>query len=224
MGHVARKLSSVESEQEWPSKGTMQEHGVILRINGRSIIVRSPSGEVEAKRAHSCLVEPLVGDYVLVSCSSRKDAYVLAVLEREVGVATTLEVEGDLRIAPVGRVTIASPLGIDLESTQEVRVTSNHLEVDAQRGSFVINQLSLLSGKVEAQMARARVIGEALDSVFQRVSQTVKRSFRVVEETDHLEARDVQWSSTETMSIHSKNTLLTSDELVKLDGTQIHLG
>jgi hypothetical protein len=183
------------------------EHGVVTRIVGAELAVDVEVGEVSAKRATSCLVAPIEGDRVLVTRGPSGAAYVLAVLEREPSEATTLRVDGELQI-----------------ESDRFKLTSNEVAVRASRGSLIIDRLSLLGAKLEAQLATIRVIGDAVESVFERATQTVKRSLRIVEETDRVDVGEASWSAKETMNVHAKNTVVTSEELVKIDGNQIHLG
>ena len=50
----------------------------------------------------------------------------------------------------------------------------------------------------------------------------MKRSYRAVEETDQLRAGQIDYVAKETLSLHGENALLTAEELVKVDGEQIH--
>ena len=69
----------------------------------RSFEVRVGSGDYAAKRAVSCLVEPALGDRVLVALHDA-GCHVLAVLDREGDAPTRLVAEGDLEVsAPGGR-------------------------------------------------------------------------------------------------------------------------
>ena len=201
----------------------VQEHGAVVRVIGTSFHVRTPSGELQAKKAKSCLMEPALGDYVLVS-SSNGGAYVLAVLEREEGAPATLAFEGDLRIAPTGQLSLSSEVSVDIASPRRVKLASKEIDIEASSASILVDALSVVGARLKADVTAIRIVGDALDSVFQRVSQSMKRSFRIVEETDHLDARDIAWSAEENLVIHAGNTVLTSEDLVKLDANQIHLG
>ena len=68
------------------------------------------------------------------------------------------------------------------------------------------------------------LVTETLDSVLDRFSQRVKRSYRTVEETDQLKAERIDYTASSTMSLHGENALVTAEQLVKVDGEQIHLG
>jgi hypothetical protein len=206
-------------------EGVTQEMGRVLAVSGSVLRVRAGAYEYDAKRAVSCLVEPLVDDIVLVALAPNGAAYVLAVLEREEGTAATLSAEGDLHIRQRrGRVTIAAQEGIDLVAAKDVNVTSTGLQVNAAEGSVVLQKLSFVGGLVRAQMDRAKVLAETLDTVLDRFSQKVKRSYRTVEETDHVRAERIDYTAKSTMSLHGENALVTAEQLVKVDGEQIHLG
>ena len=60
--------------------------------------------------------------------------------------------------------------------------------------------------------------------MLERLSQRVKRSYRTVDELDQLHARQLDYKVDKTMSLRAANALLTAEQLVKVDGGQIHLG
>jgi hypothetical protein len=45
-----------------------------------------------------------------------------------------------------------------------------------------------------------------------------------VAETDHVSAGQIDYEAESTLSLHSKYTLMTAEELVKVDADQIHMG
>src|SRR5262245_54392599 len=169
MSSVAKKLVQ--------KSDVFQELGRVVRAGG-ALRVRTDSGEFDAKRAVSCLVEPEEGDLVLLA-STAKSCHVLAVLEREGSAPTRLVAEGDLTIqAPRGRFAIAAQEGIDLASGKDVSVVSGGVSVNAVTGSVVLQRLSLLSTFVQAEIEKAKLFAGSLDSVLDRISQRVKRSYR----------------------------------------------
>src|SRR5262245_56281497 len=124
-------------------EGVTQEMGRVIVATGLALRVRAGAFEYDAKRAVSCLVEPIAGDIVLLALAPNGAAYVLAVLEREEGAAATLSTEGDLEIRQRrGRVTIAAQEGIDLVAAKDVSVTGGGLQVNATEGNVVLPKLS----------------------------------------------------------------------------------
>jgi hypothetical protein len=52
----------------------------------------------------------------------------------------------------------------------------------------------------------------------------VRRSYRVVEEIEQMSGRQLDYKVSENFCVRGKNNLITAEELVKLDGKQLHLG
>ena len=206
-------------------EGVTHETGRILAVKGKALRVRAAACDYDAKRAVSCLVEPVADDLVLVALAPHGAAYVLAVLEREAGARATLSTDGDLEIRQRdGRVTIAAQEGIDLIAAKTVTVIGQNLEINAAEGKVVVQKLALVGGLVRAEMDKVKLYAQTFDAVLDRFSQKVRNAFRTVEETDQLRAERIDYAATSTMSLHGENALVTAEQLVKVDGEQIHLG
>jgi len=225
MSNLARKIHNDVAPGPADEQVTEQTGRVVaLRADG-SIAVRTGNGDHEARRALSCLVAPEVSDLVLVALSPTEGAFVLAVLKRESGAATALAVDGDLEVRLTsGRFRVAAQEGVELVSARTVSVVAAGLDLNAGEGNVVLQRLSFLGDAVRAEIDRVRLIAGRFDSVLERLSQRVKRSYRTVEEMDQLRAERIDYTAEKTMSLHAEHTLVTADELVKLDGEQIHLG
>jgi len=201
MNRLARELSA----------DVTQEQGLVLRRDGDSFVVRAGSGDFRARRAVSCLVEPQTDDLVLVAATERGTCYVLAVLERDEGAPTRLVAEGDLEIAAErGRVSITAKEELALASSHGIELAAASLGLKA------------LDARLVAE--RIKAYATSLDSVFDRWSQRVKRSYRTVEEADHLRAERIDYEAQRTVNLHGQNTVVTAQEIVKVDGGQILVG
>jgi hypothetical protein len=62
------------------------------------------------------------------------------------------------------------------------------------------------------------------DSLFERVSQRVKRSFRTVEDIDQLKAKKIDYAAESTLALRAEHAVVHGEELIKVDGKQIQLG
>ncbi len=217
MSNLARKLSEHE---------VFQTMGTITRSLGSAFVVRSPQGDLHAKRAVSCLVEPADGDYVLVAGDSRGAAYILGVLERGAEhAATAIHCEGDLEIqVPNGKLRIASQEGIEMLSAKDVNIAGAEVSVHARTASVVVEQLSYLGSLLVGELGKLKVKSGIIETVAERVSARVKRSFRSVEEVEQLKAECIDYAANQTMTLRAENTIVTAKELVKMDGEQIHMG
>ena len=178
---------------------TTQDAATVIGVDGTGVLLRTARGDRQAVRATSCLVAPVVGDEALVVTLPDGRLFVLAILARE-GDAVELKVEGPLRVA------------------------SKTLDLDAETGTMRFGQLAVLASTVLAHADAARVAVKVVDSFCDRVSQTMKRCFRNVEETDQLRAGRLDYRTEKEMTLRAENVLASARALVKIDGEQIHIG
>jgi len=216
MNNLARKLDG---------NRMFEERGEVVRVEEGAFVVKNSNGEYHARRATSCLLEPLLGDVVLVAAAENGDCYVLAILERAAGVAGEISYEGDLSVrGRGGRLGLVADEGVDVCSAGDVKVVSGAVHVSAAEGSVVLDQLTYLGSVVKAEIEKAKVFAKSFDSVFERLTQRVKRSYRTVEEYDQLKAKEIDYEAKGAMKLHAENTVMTAEGLVRVDGDQIHLG
>jgi hypothetical protein len=216
MNNLARKLETALSHEIGRVTGTRE---------GGLFGVRTEAGEYRAKRAVSCLLEPEVGDTVALLTTQAGVCYVTAVLEREPGATSRLVAEGNLEVQlQAGSFTVAAQEGVSLLSSKEVSLVAGSVRVHAQEGNVVLESLSFLGAFARAEVEKIKVVAGSLDQVLDRFSQRVKRSFRHVEEIDQVKAEHIDYAAKSSMSLHAQNALITAEELVKVDGEQIHVG
>jgi hypothetical protein len=206
--------------------------GRLLRGEGDTFVVRpeagSPFAEIRAGRAVSCLVEPELDDVVLVAAHARgpnlTTAYVLAVLERESPNAA-ISSKGDLEVrVKEGRFRVASQKGIDLVSPESVDVVSNRVGIHANVAKIVATEIVSLASQVVADLSRVKVDGSILDKVFDRVSERVQRSFREIEESEHVRAKEIEITADQSLTLRSENTIVAAKEVVELADDEDHYG
>lgn len=203
----------------------VQADGIVTGLEGGVVTLECEYGKVFARRAVSCLVEPAIGDRVLVAGDLYEDLFVIAVLEQGDASATRITVDGDLHLGvPNGRFSIVSAQGVDLVSAGDIALTSSELSVRSDKGHVFFDQLSYVGRKVLAQAGAFKFVGGMFDTIAERISQKVKRSYRVVEEIDQVRSNQIDYRAEKNMSLKGQNALVTADELVKIEGDQIHLG
>ena len=217
-------MRSLARKQE-PRALVTQEFGTVVRADGAALVVETDAGELRAKRAKGCLLEPEAGDLVLIAVATDGRCYVLSVLEREDGAPGSIVADGDLNIKlPAGRLGVAAQDGIGLVSAKEVAVVSAGLSVNAVDGNVALQRLSFVGTLLRAEISKAKVFAGSLDSVLERLSQRVKRSYRIVEEADHVRAERIDYAAKGNLVIHSENAKITACHVVKIDADQIQVG
>ncbi len=202
-----------------------QGDGIVIECCSDGIKVASDEGDLLARRALSCLVEPVQGDRVLVAGDLDDEVFVIAVLERCDPSAIKLTADRDLSfVVRDGRFSVAAANGMDLLSEKEMTLSASELTLRAPTSHFFLDHLSYLGRQLFAHLEVTKLLGGVFDAILERASQKVKRSYRVVEEIDHVRSEEIDYRATKGMSLRGKNTLVTAEQLVKLDGDQIHLG
>ncbi|HSN97489.1 MAG TPA: DUF3540 domain-containing protein [Candidatus Nanopelagicales bacterium] len=217
MQNLAKKIE--------PASEATQRSGYVVRVEGPVCVVRRDDAEHRARRAVSCLVDPALGDRVLFAVLEDGSAFVLAVLEREEESPATISLDRDVSFrVPRGRFDVVAGEGVGLTSTGEVSVMSAGFEVRAAEGRVALDRLTLVARQLLAETTAVKVVAGAIDSVVDRVTQKVKRAYRIVEEMDHLKAKRADWSAEKSLHLHAENAMVSATGVVKLDGEHIHLG
>lgn len=202
-----------------------QEVGVLEAIDARGLTVRTDDGTFTARRAASCLLQPEVGDVVLMAVVPSRDCYVLAVLEREPGAAARVSFDGDVDLhLPAGRLAMTAQEGVSIVTAGALDLVGQRLDAQAEVATTSFGALSVMADDARAELTRARVEAGAIDTVADRVTERVQRSYRTAEEFDHLRAGVIDHAARETLKLRSHDAVLTAEGLVKVDGAQIHLG
>lgn len=199
-----------------------QTMGTIVRVEGPVLVVRTDRGDLRARRAVSCLVEPTLHDFVLVG-GQAKTCYVLAILERESPDAK-LVCEGSLDIKVGATCRIVGTDGLELITPKSVNVTSGELGIHTARAKLFASEIVAIGAEVLGELTNVKLRGTFLDKVYERVSERVQRSFRRVDELDQLKAKQMDYLAEETLCLRSENMVAVAKELVKVDGEQIHFG
>lgn len=182
-------------------KLTVEEKSVELV---RSVVIKLAPLQiirgVMATRAASCLLAPRLGDTVLCMILDGQ-AVILSVIDR---------LEPELPSV----IDCLEPLEI---RSSEINFLSQKIEIEAE-------QLNINVGVM-------RRIVDRLDDVIQYLSASVetifthaKRSIKRVDELDETRAGHLRLESPALVEVHGAVTAVSGEELIKLQGKQIHMG
>jgi len=203
MGEHTKALSQHFVDVPFSAIGRVQaagpEGGLRVALDGRV---------VAARRATSCLVVPEAGDRVWL-CGPELDAlYIVAILDREGARPCELGLGEDARISASGRLT----------------VTSQELVVHAQRATTVFDRMHSIGRELTASVGKVKMVGNLLESMFDRVAQFAGQSTRTVEGVDQLRTATLDVRATRSLSLQGSEVIATATTLMKVDGGQIHIG
>jgi len=207
MDNLARKYQ--------PAQPSLEYGRVTSR--GDTLSVEVSFGGIEARRAVSCMILPEEGDTVLVSVDADGGAWVLSVLERGSEGPTTMELEGDsvLRVRG-GGLTVAP-------DTQLACVTGK-AALHAGEAELAAGEVSFSAHKFSSQVDRVKRVAGMVDDISREFTRRVVNYFRFTSEHEELQAESVRQLVDETLALQSKNTVIMSEEDVKIDGQLIHMG
>jgi hypothetical protein len=199
--------------------------GTVVRGVDGAVHVQAATGARVARRAASCLVAPQEGDRVLLALEGGQ-TWVLAVLERLGGGPLPLDLEGgDVRLrVPHGRLEVSAAAGADLVSGGAVEVVAPTLGLTADEARVAVSRVGVFGGFVAAQVERVQVVAGALDGTIERLTQRIKRSLRLVEESDQVRAGSLDYRADGVVQLQGRTAVVTAEQLVKVDGAQIHVG
>lgn len=216
-----------------------QAMGTIVRIEGATLVIQTERaalvdgksarrGEIRARRAVSCLIEPQLHDFVMLggqslSSGQSRTVYVLAVLERESPDAA-ISCEGNLDLKVNERFRVVAREGVDIVSSKDVNVMATEVGIHASRAKLFASEILAIGSEVLGELANVKLRGNFFDKVYERVSERVKRSYRHVDEIDQLKAKQMDYMAEETLCLRSENMVAVAKDLVKVDGEQIHFG
>jgi hypothetical protein len=202
--------------------GTIGE--VVQHLREGWVLVEAGTTRLAARRAVSCLVEPEPGDVVLIG-GDQERTYVLAVLEREGTAPVRLVSRGDTEVvAAGGRLSVIGETAVEVLSPARIGITAPEVSVTGRLGRMMLDQVVHVGQALSSHVQRLKLVGEALETILERVMTRAKRSYRLVEEEDHLRARSLDHRAEGTLRLHGKTTIVTGSTLAKVDAGQIHIG
>lgn len=204
---------------------TRETAGTVLALLQDDMLLVACSGtRLTCRRAFSCLIAPEIGDCVVVSHVEPQRPHVLAILNRPHGHSARIRVDGDLLLESSGHIHMRAEQGLQLHADSDLALHGKRLALDSDEATFIARKASINCAELEGRTSALRLIGKSLESVFERVVQIAKTSFRTVETVDHLRCAHLDYAASEAARLHGKHTLLTAERLTKLDAQQIHLG
>lgn len=188
--------------------------GQVIEADGDICLLSVGHSLREARRALSCLVELEPGDTVAMLITPADGhggaplAHVVAVLYR----ATQ---------APL-RVRTDRPLSI--ESTATLSLRGRAMGIVSEQTSLTLGKLRLVAGDVVAETGTVRFLSRLLHTVLDSMHLVAQRSFRHIAQSDHQRCGYLDLEAEQLVQIRARNTMITSQQLTRVDGAQIHVG
>ncbi len=177
------------------------------------------------RRAASCLLKPQPGDTVLVSGPDPFRVFLIAVLEQADAAVTRIEVDAPMVLGGNAQsVTIESEAGVSLRSGAGIDMAAPRWTVRADSADCQADEARFVARKLDATLGTVKLVGRVFETVAERVVQMTRHALRIVEEVDQSRVGHLDCKARDTVRIHAKHTMVTGQDLVKVDASQIHMG
>lgn len=156
-------------------------------------------------RASSCLAIPQVGDSVLIF-SDLHNHWILAILSSTN--KTKFSIEGSEFSINAGKIAMIA---------KEI-----HSESDSWSASH--NSLRIYASQIVANVISTEWLGKSISAWMDLISCNSRRTMRNVSEIEAVQCGNYDLQVKEAMALSSENAVITSEQLMKIDGDQIHVG
>lgn len=175
--------------------------------------------------AASCLIQPEVGDTVLVySPENAKDGFILSVLIQANPNQAFVQLPGGVGFdVSEGNLNLKAK-ELSLHSTESMHFQTPSLHISASRAQTNIKQASGLFQSIDIQALRISTTAKVMTTVAKRLIEKVVDSFRWVDQTDQTHAGRVRTKVEGHFHVQSRHTTMRSDGHVRIDGEKIDLG
>jgi hypothetical protein len=198
--------------------------GTVVAIKPR-MIVRTDRSIVQAVRATSCLVEPEIGDLVMLAHDPEAQVFVLAVLQRDERIALVLRSERDIIVeSKAGAVRLRGQEQVELSSEGSLEIAAPQTSLHTLRANLNAADSTFTGKSIFATVQSLKVVASSIESLAESVIERCASLIRQISGSEQVLARNLQYRAEELCSMHGKNSMLTAKQLVRIDSDQIHIG
>lgn len=210
-----------------PDTSAMVVTGTFLHADARGeyVVQRAQGDRWRCRKAASCLLQPQAGDVVMLCGSQADGMHLIAVLVQAEAGQTRMEVPQDLVLSvPNGSLYLESAGDIDAQAGRQLQFAAQALHLQAGSAEVRIDRLAFVGKAVSTAVSAVRHIGQVLEQMVDRFSLSTRTSARAVQELDLVRAGQLDYEAGGMMKLHGKATLVTGQDLAKVDAEQIHVG
>jgi hypothetical protein len=193
------------------------EAGVAIDLVGETVL---------AIRSSGCLLDPRIGDQAVVLLPNSPVPVILAIIDS----SSCLDKPRSMSF-PGGVSILVSGGELSIRAPEGMSITSGPMEVKGEMCQGIFSELKIsgetlsFSGGVLSFVARRiTAIGRSIERVAEWLSDRAHMSNRTIDTIDRSVSGQTHIESETVVSIQSETTLIRSQDLVKIDSDQIHIG
>jgi hypothetical protein len=185
--------------------------------------VETSRGLRKAKKSVSCLLEPRIGDEVLLLSNRNGTSYIVSVLEREQDVQSEILFEGDVSVTVKNGDLGFSAQKLDLKG-QDIALDSKKLDLRSLCGTASINDFTFLGKVFRGNINAVKIVSKTVTSITERLIRKARESYRWIENLEQVKVGRLRYLARESLYLKGKRSSLMAETKVKIDGEKIHLG
>ena len=198
-------------------------HATIVERNGELYYVEYTEGIIAAKRAFSCLIEPLQGDTVLITLQGEQ-VYILSILDRMDVSNTRISVSGDLHFQAIDGEIGMHGKHVTLEATETAKIASTTLGIGALHGEISIAQMTFWGNVIQCYSEKVKLVGDAIESFFKRMFHHAEHSQRYIAQQELVHCKNINYEAEQMLQLRGKLTQISAPGDVFVTGERVHLG
>ncbi|SFC18924.1 Protein of unknown function [Marinospirillum celere] len=199
------------------NSSTLLTEGRVQSKSGDLWLVVTEQGLFKVRKAFSCLLEPKLGDKVLLQLPPQGSCYLLAILERDQEAAAEIHFNQDVHFHFKGN--RCQWLGLS-----ELKLQSLKTDVFSSETNFSANKLTTSGGQATHRWKQVNCLVEELIHAgklyFQRVTQSVRR----IKGVDQKDSEQTLHTARKSLRMHSQQASITSKQDMRIDSKRIHMG
>ncbi|MCL4460336.1 MAG: DUF3540 domain-containing protein [Nitrospirae bacterium] len=205
----------------WPSEkaSSLLITGILLKTEECRHIIDVDGETVLARLAPTCLIDLLPGDTVLAFRSNDNDdvATIISILERREMPRPTISFPEGVDLHVKGKpFHVTAEEGFILDASESV-LTTKILHVSASRTSLLLNTLSAIADSIDFLSNKLEICSKWIRT------QTINAT-KEIQGIDHTKSGQTIVETDSLYSVSSATTVISAQDLVKIDSSQIHLG
>jgi hypothetical protein len=188
-------------------QAVVQHAGEVERVFDGTVVLSTAAGIQQATVALSCLVQPAIGDVVLVAPQDEQ-LYVLAVLHRSGSAPIQMRFQRDTQLQVAGALAIES---------SNMKLAAKTMEISAVDLNVWTRTANWVAEVFDCAARNLR-------QVAQSASLRTKAYQRHVEGMEVVRTGHLDMQAEQLMHLRASNTVVKAKELVKVDGKLIQVG
>lgn len=172
------------------------------------IIQQHQAGTVIALKAFSCPFVPLCNDQVSFLRSADGQYYIIAILQR------TAEVSAEMQV----------PHGLHINTPENIDLNSAAMNIVNNQTRITTADTALNSSRVAVQAKHASLQAEHAETTAGTLIQRIRDSLKIIERIEQVRAHDVIHNIRNLFLQRTRQTDISAEKDIKINGERIHMG